>query len=116
MLPLSLPTFFHVFLLLVVFHFLLDFAIQGDFVAKFKARYIMGEYNPMWPWVLTAHCMAHTLSVLLITGSLLLSAIMFITHFLIDLSKCEMHISFKMDQILHLFVIFLISAIYYFVL
>lgn len=100
---------------LVLFHFLLDFAIQGDFVAKFKARKVDGKPNDMWKWVLTAHAAAHTIPVWLLTGSLLLSSVMFITHFIIDDLKCNFKINFNQDQALHLVVILLISLIYIFI-
>ena len=70
-------------------HFLLDFAIQGDFVAKFKARIVDGEKNAMWKWVLTSHAASHTLPVILLTQSLLLGGVMFLSHFVIDFLKCE---------------------------
>ena len=116
MLPIAFPTFFHLLFLLVAFHFILDFAIQGDFVAKFKARHIEGHYNSMWKWVLTAHAAAHAIPVLLFTGSIYLMLFMFISHFVIDYLKCEGKFGFDIDQISHLFVILLISAITYFML
>ena len=90
-------------------HFLLDFAIQGDFVAKFKARIVDGEKNAMWKWVLTSHAASHTLPVILLTQSLLLGGVMFLSHFVIDFLKCEKKINFNQDQILHIFVILLIT-------
>lgn len=94
---------------LMCYHFLLDFAIQGDFVAKFKARLIDGENNIMWKWVLTAHAASHTLPVIILTESLALSGIMFLSHFIIDFLKCEQRINFNQDQTLHIFVILLIT-------
>ena len=90
-------------------HFLLDFAIQGDFVAKFKARIVDGENNIMWKWVLTAHAASHTLPVIILTESLLLGGIMFLSHFIIDFLKCEQKLNFNQDQTLHIFVILLIT-------
>lgn len=90
-------------------HFLFDFAIQGDFVAKFKARVVDGKENTMWKWVLTAHAASHTLPVIILTHSLLLGSIMFLSHFIIDFLKCEQKINFNQDQILHIFVILLIT-------
>ena len=54
--------------MLLCCHFLLDFAIQGDFVAKYKARIVDDSNNVMWKWVLTAHAASHTLPVLLLTN------------------------------------------------
>lgn len=101
----------HTFILLVFAHFLCDFALQNDFVAKFKARYIEGKYNPMWYWVLPAHAGIHALAVLLITHSVILSLFMFITHTAIDYTKCAGKISFNKDQTLHLIVVAIITLL-----
>lgn len=93
-------------------HFLCDFALQNDFVANFKARYVGERKNDMWVWVLSAHCAIHALPVFLLTKSIGLSVLMFVTHFIIDLMKCEKKISFNADQSLHLCVVGLITAIY----
>ena len=95
--------------MLLCCHFLLDFAIQGDFVAKFKARNVDGNHNTTWQWVLTAHAASHTLPVVIITQSLLLGGIMFLSHFIIDFLKCEQKLNFNQDQTLHIIVILLIT-------
>lgn len=96
---------------LVFSHFLCDYALQNDFIAKFKARLVDGKYNPMWIWILTAHASIHALPVLILTKSLSLTSLMFITHWFIDLCKCEGRISFNQDQWLHLMVVFSIAVI-----
>ena len=96
---------FTLFAILLCMHFLLDFAIQGDFVAKHKARIVEGRSNEFWKWVLTAHAASHTLPVLLLTNSLILGLVMFISHFVIDFLKCEQKLNFNQDQILHILVI-----------
>ena len=98
------------FVTLLCTHFLLDFAIQGDFVAKYKARTIDDSNNVMWKWVLTAHAASHTLPVLLLTQSVLLGLVMFISHFIIDFLKCEQKINFNQDQTLHILVITVLTA------
>lgn len=90
---------------LIFAHFLCDFALQNDFVAKFKARIVGGKYNDMWIWVLLAHSSIHALAVLVITKSVILSLIMLVTHFIIDTYKCETKCSLSTDQFLHLVVI-----------
>ncbi|OAM07555.1 hypothetical protein AZK46_15660 [Acinetobacter baumannii] len=97
---------------LVMAHFLCDFALQNDFVANFKARFVGDQKNDMWGWVLSSHCAIHALPVFLLTKSLGLSLLMFVTHFVIDLMKCEKKISFNLDQSLHLTVVFLITGLY----
>ena len=98
------------FVTLLCTHFLLDFAIQGDFVAKYKARIVDDSNNVMWKWVLTAHAASHTLPVLLLTQSVLLGMVMFVSHFVIDFLKCEQKINFNQDQTLHILVIAAITA------
>ena len=98
------------FVTLLCTHFLLDFAIQGDFVAKYKARTVDDSNNVMWKWVLTAHAASHTLPVLLLTQSVLLGLVMFISHFIIDFLKCEQKINFNQDQTLHILVIAVLTA------
>ena len=98
------------FVTLLCAHFLLDFAIQGDFVAKYKARIVDDSNNVMWKWVLTAHAASHTLPVLVLTQSVLLGLLMFTSHFVIDFLKCEQKINFNQDQTLHILVIAAITA------
>ena len=91
---------------LVLFHFLLDFAIQGDFVAQNKGRKLLnGNPNPNWYIILTAHSAAHALPVWILTNSYLGLSIVFITHFLIDFTKCEGKLTFLQDQMLHIIVL-----------
>ena len=98
------------FVTLLCAHFLLDFAIQGDFVAKYKARIVDEKENVFWKWVLTAHAASHTLPVLVLTQSVLLGLVMFTSHFVIDFLKCEQKINFNQDQTLHILVIAAITA------
>ena len=96
--------------LLVCAHFVCDYPLQGDFVAKFKFLHIDGKYNPIWYHCLTAHCFIHALGVYLITWSVKLAVFMLITHFVIDLLKCLNKINFNQDQALHLSVIAIIAC------
>lgn len=102
--------FLTLLIFLVCAHFVCDFPLQGDFVAKFKARIVDGKHNQFWIWVLTAHAVAHALPVLILTKSLSLTSLMFITHWFIDLCKCEGRITFNQDQWLHLMVVFSIAV------
>ena len=101
-----------IFIILIMVHYLCDFALQNDFVAKFKAIKINGEYNPIWYHCLVAHCAIHSLGVYMVTKSIFLTAIMFVTHFIIDQSKCLNKLTFNQDQILHFVVIAIIAMIY----
>ena len=101
------------FFILIMVHYLCDFSLQNDFVAKFKAMKINGEYNPIWYHCLTAHCAIHALDVYLVTKSLLLSLIMFVTNFIIDQCKCLNKLTFNQDQSLHFLVIAILSYLYF---
>ncbi|MFX4671709.1 DUF3307 domain-containing protein [Acinetobacter baumannii] len=106
--------FLNLFSALIMAHFLCDFALQNDFVANFKARFVNNKKNEMWPWVLSAHCAIHSIPVFLLTKSLALSFLMFSTHFIIDLMKCEKKITFNTDQLSHIFIVLLISVLHVF--
>lgn len=106
--------FQHILIALIMAHFLCDFALQNDFVANFKARFVNEKKNDMWVWVLSAHCAIHSIPVFLLTKSVTLSVLMFVTHFIIDLTKCEKKISFNTDQTLHLLVVISIASLHSF--
>lgn len=85
-------------LLLIFTHYLCDFSLQNDFVAKFKAR----GSAPFWYHVMTGHCAVQALGVLLVTKNTNLACAEFIAHFVIDYFKCEKKLTFNQDQGLHL--------------
>jgi hypothetical protein len=99
---------FLTFCALVGGHAIGDFALQNDFVARFKARtdgngqalLLQGEV--VWPIVLGAHSAIHGFFVGYITGSIWLGILEAIAHALIDYSKCAGKINFKQDQAFHL--------------
>lgn len=101
------------FLVLLMVHYLCDFSLQNDFVAKFKAIKVDGKHNPIWIHCLSAHCAIHALGVYLLTKSILLSLIMFFTHFAIDNFKCLGKITFNQDQALHCAVLLIITTLYF---
>lgn len=103
---------FYTFALFLCLHFVCDYPLQGDFLAKYKARWVNDGPNKIWLHCITAHSAIHALPVLLITGSLGLGAFMFVTHWIIDTLKCEGKISLNMDQFLHFCVIAIITAYY----
>lgn len=102
-------------ILLLLWHALADFPLQGDFIARFKAPAIYwperapapnGDYgwvpNAIWPWCMSAHCMIHAGGVFFITMSWQCAVFEFATHWVIDWTKCHGRISFNTDQVLHL--------------
>ena len=92
---------FEIFALLVGAHFLADYPLQGDFLARGKNRFspIPGVpfYHP-----LAAHSAIHGLLVGLITGSLILACAETLIHAFADDQKCAGRISYNQDQVLHI--------------
>jgi len=86
--------------LLLMAHFLCDFALQSDRMATEKCRGC--DPTLPWGWWLTAHASIHGLAVALITGLPLLGVAETAIHALIDHNKCARRISLRTDQILHL--------------
>lgn len=86
---------------LLVGHALADYPLQGDFVARFKARVVEGRPNPMWPWILGAHALIHGGMVALLTGRVELGLAEVVLHWTIDWLKCEGAIDFNADQTMH---------------
>lgn len=85
-------------LFLVFAHYLCDFGLQNDFIAKFKAP----QSAPFWFHVMIGHCSMHALGVLLITQNPRLAIAEFCAHFVIDYFKCKQRLSFNQDQSLHI--------------
>lgn len=90
-----------IFALLIFAHFLADYPLQGDFLARGKNRMApipgIPFYHP-----LTAHAVIHGGFVGVITGNLGLGLAEAVIHWIIDDSKCRGRISFGTDQALHL--------------
>ena len=88
------------FLLMMAWHALADYPLQGDFLAKAKNR---TAPIPGVPWfqALAAHAAIHAGGVGVITGSVGLALVEVVAHFLIDDLKCRGRIGFSTDQALH---------------
>lgn len=88
------------FFLMLVWHYIADYPLQGDFLAKAK-----NESAPIvgvpWYQAMFAHSMIHAGGVTVITGSVALGLCEFVAHFTIDRAKCRGLISFDTDQWLH---------------
>ena len=107
-----ITTFITSLLVLLMIHYLCDFALQNDFVAKFKFPIVDGKPNPIWFHCLIAHCAIHALGVYVFTQSISLALLMFGTHFSIDRAKCLNKLTFNQDQFLHGLVVLIIAIIY----
>lgn len=85
---------------LMVGHFLADFPLQGDFLAKAKNKYTEPE-SPFWRVAMCAHATIHAGFIALITGSYLCALLEWSCHITIDNLKCRGRIGFNEDQIYH---------------
>lgn len=87
-----------------------DFALQTEWVATNKNRWIrLGfpkeEQKKMlviWPHLLTAHCLHHGLIVYLITSNFHLSLVEIALHWITDFGKNEKWFDFHVDQMIHM--------------
>lgn len=85
---------------LLFFHFLADYPLQGDFLAKAK-----NSANPVdYPWqhALFAHAFIHAGFVFIATGSLTCSVGELISHAYIDDVKSRGEITAHQDQVAHI--------------
>lgn len=110
-------SFVATFFFLMFCHFLADFPLQGDFLAKSKHP----DLNPAGIWVITmtAHCMIHAGLTYALTGGIMLAMIQLVSHFVIDVSKCKGWLglgekAFVRDQLMHVLVMALIAKLYVF--
>lgn len=94
-------SFLLVFGVLLFFHFLADFPLQGEFLAKAKNHRDPIPHIPWW-YALTAHSFIHAGFVFLATGSVVCFLGELISHIVIDHTKCEGEITFERDQFLHI--------------
>lgn len=82
--------------LLIAAHFVADYPLQGDFLAKAKFD------GPLRVWHLFGHSAIHGGAVLLVTGSLLLGLMETFAHMAIDEAKVRGWTSFEQDQVFHI--------------
>ena len=88
------------FLKLLIGHYLCDYPLQGDFLAKAKNHKAPIPGVP-WYHALIAHAAIQAGMVWLVTGKLWMAGIEFGVHAIIDYQKSEGIISFGTDQFLH---------------
>lgn len=85
---------------LVLVHFLCDFGLQSDRMAREKCP--GADVTLPWGWWLAAHASIHGLGVGLVTGSASLALAEVLLHALIDRLKCRACYGITADQLLHL--------------
>ena len=96
---------------LFVLHFIADFRLQSDFMARNKA-----QGSPHWPWVLSAHAATHAAAVGIILSPVL-GVAEFIVHAATDFLKDRGLLgdetrAFHLDQLFHLAVKIVWLALY----
>lgn len=84
---------------LIAAHFLCDFALQGDYMARVKSPK-SGAVE--WRWAMYGHGAIHGCAVAMVTGSVALGLVEWAAHVAIDHAKCAGAINYHVDQWLHL--------------
>lgn len=87
-------------ILLALAHFVCDFGLQTDRMAREKIA--GGDVTLNWRWWLVSHAATHGLAVALLTGIPLLGLAETVLHAIIDWSKGRLRFSLALDQSLHL--------------
>jgi hypothetical protein len=82
-------------LYLMAAHFVCDYPLQGDYLAKAKAD------GPLRVWHLLGHATIHGAAVCLITGSVWLGLAELVVHALADELKVKKKSTFAEDQAFH---------------
>ncbi|NBC37377.1 DUF3307 domain-containing protein [Novosphingobium sp. FSY-8] len=86
--------------LLIGAHFICDYPLQGDFLAKAKSRVAPIPGVP-WQQAMAAHCAIHGAAVAIITGLWWLALAEGCIHWITDDAKCRGRLSFNQDQAIH---------------
>lgn len=89
--------------LLLVGHYLCDYPLQGDYLARAKNRHDPLGKGWVWLHALTGHAIIHGGAVAIITGNPLLGFAEAVVHWSTDKAKCEGKISYHTDQAIHIF-------------
>ncbi len=88
-------------LLMLAGHFVADYPMQGDFIARGKNRTAPIQGVPFWH-PLTAHAVIHGAFVGVITGSAPLAIAETVAHWITDDAKCRGKIGYNTDQAIHI--------------
>jgi hypothetical protein len=90
-----------VFLKLLASHYICDYPLQGEFLAKAKNHRLPLPGVP-WYQALFAHAFIQAAGVFWVTRSWILATGEFVLHAYIDFAKCEGKLTFNQDQALHI--------------
>ncbi|CDN96072.1 DUF3307 domain-containing protein [Rhizobium oryzihabitans] len=88
---------------MIAAHFLLDYALQGDWMSKAKnATLDLVPGERIWPLALFGHALIHATAVQIITGNWWLFPVELIVHFITDYRKCRGDFGYNFDQAVHI--------------
>lgn len=83
-------------------HFVCDYALQSEFMAKGKNPDGSPHFGVPWGWTMTAHCFTHGVGVALVLGNVWFGLAEIYSHFTVDYLKCKKRFGASVDQTLHL--------------
>ena len=89
------------FALLLFAHFLFDYPLQGDWLARAKNRHDPIPHVP-WYQAMFAHTAMHGMAVWIITGIPLLGLAEMAIHWITDDLKLQGELTFNQDQAIHI--------------
>ncbi|MCZ7856018.1 DUF3307 domain-containing protein [Agrobacterium salinitolerans] len=88
---------------MIAAHFLLDYALQGDWMSKAKnATLDLVPGERIWPLALFGHALIHATAVQIITGNWFLFTLELIIHWATDYAKCKGRFGYNTDQYIHI--------------
>ena len=105
--PHDLLSAFQVLVAFCIGHAVMDFPLQGEFIATGKNWRLLEKLKDparppqIWIWCMIAHCLMQGASVWVVTGSFLIGLIELTLHWFIDVAKCSGKTSFHQDQGMH---------------
>lgn len=89
-------------ILLVFFHFLADYPLQGPYLSESKNHLNPLGQNGVWKHSLFAHSFIHAGFVFIVTGSLQCFLMELVVHAWTDYGKCQGWLTLNMDQSIHI--------------
>jgi hypothetical protein len=104
--------FLFVYWLLITVHFICDYPLQGEWLAKaknHKLNLVPGQV--IWPHCLFGHASIHALPVAILTSSVWIGLIELITHMITDYLKCDGKLTYNQDQFIHISLKIIYAAI-----
>lgn len=104
------------FLMLLLVHFVADYPLQGDVVARGKNKYLdPALYGVRWWYWMSGHAATHALGVYVLTKNAWLAVLEFVVHFAVDHGKCAKKYGLDTDQALHIITKFVIALLYVYI-